>query len=96
MSAPSSPVASVDMCKSSNISCRRLNTGVSVHICNDISDASKIAVDENDTDDEGLPQISLQEMLDDLHISSKEASEHRKTVDLLKRGSIHMKLLLTW
>ncbi|KAK3087048.1 hypothetical protein FSP39_000980, partial [Pinctada imbricata] len=31
-------------------------------------DAAKIAVDQNDTDDEGLPQISLQEMLDDLHL----------------------------
>ncbi|XP_021340779.1 60S ribosomal export protein NMD3-like [Mizuhopecten yessoensis] len=31
-------------------------------------DNSKIAVDADDTDDEDLPQISLQEMLDDLHI----------------------------
>jgi nonsense-mediated mRNA decay protein 3 len=28
-----------------------------------------IAVDTDDTDDEGLPQISLQEMLDDLCIT---------------------------
>jgi nonsense-mediated mRNA decay protein 3 len=32
-------------------------------------------VDENDTDDEGLPQISLQEMLDDLHISTDATGE---------------------
>lgn len=32
-------------------------------------DESKIAVDTDDTDDEDLPQISLQEMLDDLHIA---------------------------
>ena len=31
-------------------------------------DREKIAV-ESDTDDEDLPKISLQEMLDDLHIS---------------------------
>jgi nonsense-mediated mRNA decay protein 3 len=48
---------------------------MSVHICNDISDASKIAVDSNDTDDEGLPQIRLQEMLDDLHISTDATGE---------------------
>ena len=33
------------------------------------SDKNRIAVDTDDTDDEGTPQISLQEMLDDLHIS---------------------------
>ncbi|KAK6167890.1 hypothetical protein SNE40_021819 [Patella caerulea] len=32
-------------------------------------DRNKLAVDTDDTDDEGVPQISLQEMLDDLHIS---------------------------
>ncbi|XP_078331539.1 60S ribosomal export protein NMD3-like [Crassostrea virginica] len=32
-------------------------------------DQSKIAVDTTDTEDEDLPQISLQEMLDDLHIA---------------------------
>ncbi|CAG2197188.1 NMD3 [Mytilus edulis] len=33
-------------------------------------DADKLAVDADDTDDEECPQISLQEMLDDLHIST--------------------------
>ncbi|KAI8764615.1 ribosome-binding protein [Biomphalaria glabrata] len=32
-------------------------------------DASKITVELEDTDDEGIPQISLQEMLEDLHIT---------------------------
>ena len=32
-------------------------------------DKTRIAVDTDDTDDEGAPQISLQEMLDDLHLS---------------------------
>lgn len=32
-------------------------------------DATKIGVEVDDTDDEGAPQISLQEMLEDLHIS---------------------------
>lgn len=35
----------------------------------DFTDESKIAVDTDDTEDEDLPQISLQEMLDDLHIA---------------------------
>nr|XP_022296882.1 uncharacterized protein LOC111106472 [Crassostrea virginica] len=35
-------------------------------------DQSKIAVDITDTEDEDLPQISLQEMLDDLHIADDE------------------------
>ena len=33
-----------------------------------LTDATKLAV-ETDTDDEGIPGISLQEMLDDLHIT---------------------------
>lgn len=33
-----------------------------------ITDATKIAV-ETDTEDEDMPRISLQEMLDDLHIT---------------------------
>uniref|UniRef100_A0A0B7A2U3 60S ribosomal export protein NMD3 OB-fold domain-containing protein n=1 Tax=Arion vulgaris TaxID=1028688 RepID=A0A0B7A2U3_9EUPU len=32
-------------------------------------DSTKISVEIEDTDDEGAPQISLQEMLDDLHIT---------------------------
>ena len=32
-------------------------------------DRNKTAVDTDDTDDEGIPQISLQEMLEDLHIT---------------------------
>ena len=31
-------------------------------------DSAKISVEAEDTDDEGAPQISLQEMLEDLHI----------------------------
>jgi len=33
-----------------------------------IADKSKVPVDTDDTDEEGAPQISLQEMLDDLHL----------------------------
>ena len=33
------------------------------------SDASKLAVDGYESDAEGAPQISLAEMLDELHIS---------------------------
>ena len=39
------------------------------------SDAAKLAVDPDDTDDEGAPQISLQEMLDDLHITEDATGE---------------------
>ncbi|XP_064597134.1 60S ribosomal export protein NMD3-like [Liolophura sinensis] len=38
-------------------------------------DELKIAVDTDDTDDEGAPQISLQEMLDDLHIGGDATGE---------------------
>lgn len=41
----------------------------------DFTDESKIAVDTDDTDDEDLPQISLQEMLDDLHIADDPMGE---------------------
>ena len=34
-----------------------------------ITDQKKIAMDTTNTEDEDLPQISLQEMLDDLHIA---------------------------
>jgi nonsense-mediated mRNA decay protein 3 len=37
-------------------------------------DAKKLAVDADDTDDEEIPQISLQEMLDDLHIDGADAT----------------------
>ena len=40
-----------------------------------LSDKTCIAVDTDDTDDEGAPQISLQEMLDDLHISGDATGE---------------------
>jgi nonsense-mediated mRNA decay protein 3 len=32
-------------------------------------DKNRIPIDMDDTDEEGIPQISLQEMLDDLHIA---------------------------
>jgi len=35
-------------------------------------DDKKVTVEKNDTDDEDLPQISLQEMLDDLHIDEED------------------------
>ncbi|ESO97417.1 hypothetical protein LOTGIDRAFT_206277 [Lottia gigantea] len=38
-------------------------------------DRNKMAVEVSDTDDEGVPQISLQEMLDDLHISHDATGE---------------------
>ena len=40
------------------------------------SDSSKIAVESGDTtDDEDLPQVSLQEMLDDLHLGGDATGE---------------------
>lgn len=52
----------------------RIDVGPYRHTCKytiyiDFTDESKIAVDTDDTEDEDLPQISLQEMLDDLHIA---------------------------
>ncbi|XP_071115506.1 60S ribosomal export protein NMD3-like [Haliotis cracherodii] len=38
-------------------------------------DRNKLAVDTDDTDDEGVPQISLQEMLEDLHIAEDATGE---------------------
>ncbi|XP_052764835.1 60S ribosomal export protein NMD3-like [Mya arenaria] len=38
-------------------------------------DSDKVPVDTDDTDDEGVPQISLQEMLDDLHIGDDATGE---------------------
>ena len=38
------------------------------------SDKTRIAVETDETDDEGAPQISLQEMLDDLHITDDMAN----------------------
>lgn len=46
-----------------------VNTVYMYTIYIDFTDESKIAVDTDDTEDEDLPQISLQEMLDDLHIA---------------------------
>lgn len=40
-----------------------------------ISDKDKLPVDTDDTDDEGVPQISLAEMLDDLHIGDDATGE---------------------
>ena len=34
-----------------------------------ISDSNKVLVEAEETDDDGAPTISLQEMLDDLHIT---------------------------
>ncbi|CAH1772405.1 unnamed protein product [Owenia fusiformis] len=45
------------------------------HNVNIYKDTNKIAVDQDDTDDENVPTVSLQEMLDDLHISTDATGE---------------------
>lgn len=48
---------------------KNIHVNIYLVIYIDFTDESKIAVDTDDTEDEDLPQISLQEMLDDLHIA---------------------------